>query len=136
MEHDEKLFKVEEQLKKKEEETINIKFDYMQRSIDSMQKSIDEIKEMLKESMKNSSENVKSLEDKIYDLELKYKTCPITDMNADLKNVIKETKFIRFIFGNGWRGVVILTTWIVLIFILLIVIGPKEVLEFMLKFKM
>lgn len=107
----------------------------MQKSIDSMQKSIEEIKEMLKESIKTSSSSIGVLEERITNLELEHKVCPINRVESELKNISRETKFIRLVFSDGWKGTVILTLWVVLIFILIALLGPKDILEFILKFR-
>jgi len=124
-----------QEVKELQEANINLKFD-------SVEKQLSEIKTLLKESISKAELNhelaIKNIEDtkaRVAVLEEKHRNCPIATYKGELKRFGIETKFLRYVFSNPWKGVLFLTLWVVLIVFILAVVGPDQVIKFVTLFK-
>lgn len=129
------LYQLRVLLEEQKEKYIDSRFESMQNSINAVKESLEEVKSLLKENISQMSTNIGKLDNRIDNLEIKHEKCPVHTVKDDLKTVKDETKFIRFVFANGWRGVTILTLWIILIIYIVIAFGPDSVLNFLTKLK-
>lgn len=121
-----------EELKDKLEEAkeinLNLRFD-------NVEKQLTEIKEILKENSTLYKGEIDSLKFRVGLLEEYQKHCPITSVKSDTMRYSRETIFIRNIFKNPWKGVVVLTLYIIVIVTLVLAFSPSTIFEVLLKMK-
>lgn len=132
---DDKELNYNKKIEELQESNINLRFN-------TVEKELLEIKMLLKDSIfkadKNHElalENIDNLKNKILILEEKDRNSPIQDIVKDVDKYYKETSFIRSLFKNPWKGVLLTTIWIIIIAVLTILFGPKELIEAVMKLK-
>lgn len=132
---DDKELNYNKKIEELQESNINLRFN-------AVEKELLEIKMLLKDSIfkadKNHElalENIDNLKNRILILEEKDRNSPIQDIVKDVDKYHKETSFIRSLFKNPWKGVLLTTIWIIIIAVLTILFGPKELIEAVMKLK-
>lgn len=132
---DDKELNYNKKIEELQESNINLRFN-------AVEKELLEIKMLLKDSIfkadKNNElalENIDNLKNRILILEEKDRNSPIQDIVKDVDKYHKETSFIRSLFKNPWKGVLLTTIWIIIIAVLTILFGPKELIEAVMKLK-
>lgn len=132
---DDKELNYNKKIEELQESNINLRFN-------AVEKELLEIKMLLKDSIfkadKNHElalENIDNLKNRILILEEKDRNSPIQDIVKDVDKYYKETSFIRSLFKNPWKGVILTTIWIIIIAVLTILFGPKELIEAVMKLK-
>ena len=127
------------QLKEAEEKNINLRFDSMDKNIDTLKTSVNreftDIKTLLLKTIDNYTIISEELRGRVLKLEEKQRNCPITPVRLDLRRYSKDTAFVRLLFGNPWKVVVISTLWILLIVMLVIAFGPGLFFDALIKLR-
>ena len=126
---------LKDKLEEAKEANLNLRFD-------NVEKQLIEIKEILKESNILSKAEIESLKnsdlklsERIAILEEHRRSCPIISLKHEVKRYGLETSFIRGVFKNPWKGLIITGVFIIIIVTLVLVLGPRVIFETLLKLK-
>jgi hypothetical protein len=124
-----------EQLEEAKSQNINLRFD-------TVEKDLTEIKDLLKNyvlEIKNNREEAikitKLLDGRVIRLETAHDHCPIKVVKAELGRYSRETSFVREMFKNPWKGIILLTLWIIIVVVLVVAFGPAALFEGLMKLK-
>lgn len=133
---------LKERLEAAKTENLNLRFDKVESELTDVKTELIDIKTLIKEYVTESRTNreeylrgQQALNDRISSLEETRRNCPVKILKAELARYGKETSFVRGIFKNAWKGIVVLTVWIIIINTLVLLFGPNSIFELILKLK-
>ena len=117
-----------EQVDKLKENNINLRFN-------TVEEKLTEISELLKKLTETTGANYTLLEKRVRDIEDKQKNCSVTTLSREVKRFSLETNFLRHLFKNPLWGIIALTTWIVIVVIVLVAFGFEPILKLVTMFR-
>ena len=119
---------LQDKLEEAKEKNLNLRFD-------NVEKQLTEIKEILRESNTLSKTEIESLKARVTLLEEHRRACPIVSIKQETVRYSRETSFIRGLFKNPWKGILITSVFVIIIVTLVLVFGPSAIFETLLKLK-
>jgi Fe2+ transport system protein B len=149
----EQLEETKAQLEQVKTENLNLRFDKVEQELTDVKTELTDIKSLIKEYVNESRINreeykkgqaqlreeylqgQKNLEERILSLEETRRNCPVKVVKHELGRYSRETVFIRGLFKNVWKGILISTLYIVVVIILVIAFGPNAIFEGLMKLK-
>ena len=123
------------QLEETKNQNINLRFDKVENELTEIKNLLKEYVLEIRANREEALKITRLLDDRIIKLEEVHRNCPIKSVKAELGRYAKETSFVRGIFRNPWKGVIIMSIWMILVTILVIVFGPCAIFEMLMKLK-
>lgn len=126
---------LKDKLEEAKEANLNLRFD-------NVEKQLTEIKDILRESNMLSKTEIEALKhsdlklsERIAILEEHRRSCPIISVKQEVKRYGLETSFIRGLFKNPWKGLVIVSIFTIIVVTLVLLFGPEAIFQTLLKLK-
>ena len=123
------MSEIEDKIEKLKEDNLNLRFDKVEKELQDLNKLLTDYIKDQKESNKSNADLIKEISDRLLIVEEKGRNCPISEYRDNVKKLATETKFIRQIFTKPAIGLILLTVWIIIIFVLLTAFGPNSIFK-------
>jgi len=123
------MSEIEDKIEKLKEDNLNLRFDKVEKELQDLNKLLTDYIKDQKESNKSNADLIKEISDRLLLVEEKGRNCPIGEYRDNVKKLATETKFIRQIFATPAIGLILLTIWVIIVFVLLAAFGPDSILK-------
>jgi len=124
-----------EQLEEVKSQNINLRFDNVERELTEIKTLLKDYVLEIKTNREEALKITSALSERVTKVEECQRNCPIKVVKAELGRYSRETSFIRALFKNPWKGVLLTTLWIIVITILVVAFGPTAIFETLIKLK-
>jgi len=123
------MSEIEDKIEKLKEDNLNLRFDKVEKELQDLNKLLTDYIKDQKESNKSNADLIKEISDRLLLVEEKGRNCPIGEYRDNVKKLATGTKFIRQIFAKPAIGLILLTIWVIVVFVLLAAFGPDSILK-------